>query len=55
MGFKKIGEDTPVQGYIDAKGKAQVCDSCNKPLVAIAIQDDGSVDLVCNCDELELN
>lgn len=47
--FKKYGDDTPVESYIDEDGEDIKCPKCGKKLTMVAIDSDDN-NLVCDCE-----
>jgi len=58
MGFIKIGDDQPIKNIYNPSGEQKICTACSKPMTALAIKEDDSMELVCTCnnlDTMELN
>ena len=53
MAFIKTGDPMPVTNYIDDDG-AILCSKCQEPMVAVAINEDDYMNIVCSCEYPEV-
>lgn len=51
--FKKTGENLPVINYLDDDGSI-VCQECGELFVTAELNEEGGMDLVCECQQAEM-
>lgn len=51
--FKKVGDAMPITNIYEAD-EPLICQKCNCPMTVIAFQEDDSVDVICTCENPEL-
>ena len=55
MGFIKVGDSMPVEGYVDTKSNTKIlCPQCDLPMTVIAVKEDDNLELVCQCEQPEI-
>lgn len=52
--FKKTGDNMPIMEIYGGDGNIETCHLCKKALTTVAIKEDDSVDLICECSNSNL-